>query len=50
MSSKLTVVAYGLKGMEAGQFADVANEAEGKCPVSNAYRGSMEITVDAKVA
>ena len=50
MSSKLTVVAYGLKGMDAGQFSDVAYEAEGKCPVSNAYRGSMQITVDAKVA
>jgi organic hydroperoxide reductase OsmC/OhrA len=49
-SSKLTVVAHGLKGMDAGQFPDVAYEAEGKCPVSNAYRGSMQITVDAKVA
>src|SRR5215217_4154718 len=43
-SSKLTVVAHGLKGMDAGQFPDVAYEAEGKCPVSNAYRGSMQIT------
>ena len=50
MSSKLTVVAHGLKGMEAAQFPDVAYEAEGKCPVSNAYRGTMQITVDAKVA
>ncbi len=29
---------------------DVAKEAEGRCPVSNAYRGTMQITVDAKVA
>ena len=50
MSSKLTVTAYGLKGLEPAQFADVAYEAEGRCPVSNAYRGTMEITVDAKVA
>ena len=49
MSSKLEVTAYGLKGIEASQFADVAKEAEGKCPVSNAYRGTMQITVDAKV-
>src|SRR6059058_5317062 len=49
MSSKLSVTAYGLKGIEASQFADVAKEAEGRCPVSNAYRGSMQITVDAKV-
>ena len=50
VSSKLTVVAYGLKGLEASQFADVANEAEGRCPVSNAYRGTMAITLDASVA
>jgi osmotically inducible protein OsmC len=50
MSSKLSVTAYGLKGLDAAQFAEVAREAEGKCPVSNAYRGSLQITVDAKVA
>ena len=49
MSSKLSVTAYGLKGIDAPQFADVAREAEGRCPVSNAYRGTMQITVDAKV-
>jgi organic hydroperoxide reductase OsmC/OhrA len=49
MSSHLEVTAYGLKGIEAAQFADVAREAEGKCPVSNAYRGTMQITLDAKV-
>lgn len=49
-SSKLAVTAYGLKGLDAAQFADVAKEAEGTCPVSNAYRGSMQITLDAKVA
>ncbi len=49
-SSKLVVTAYGLKGLDAAQFAEVAKEAEGKCPVSNAYRGSLEITVEAKVA
>jgi osmotically inducible protein OsmC len=48
--SALTVTAYGLKGLEASEFAAVAQEAEGKCPVSNAYRGTMEITLDAKVA
>ena len=50
VSSKLTVVAHGLKGIDAAQFAEVAKEAEGRCPVSNAYRGTMEITLDAKVA
>jgi osmotically inducible protein OsmC len=49
MSSKLSVTAYGLKGADAAQFAEIAREAEGRCPVSNAYRGSMQITVDANV-
>ena len=49
MSSKLSVTAYGLKGLEAADFATVAQEAEGRCPVSNAYRGTMQISVDAKV-
>lgn len=47
-SSKLTVVAHGLTGIPKEQFAEVAREAEGKCPVSNAYRGSMQIELDAK--
>src|SRR6476661_2721204 len=50
MSSRLSVTAYGLKGLDAAKFAEVAKEAEGRCPVSNAYRASMQITVDAKVA
>jgi lipoyl-dependent peroxiredoxin len=49
-SSRLKVVAYGLKGADAAQFPDIAKEAEGKCPVSNAYRGSLQITLDASVA
>ena len=49
MSSKLEVTAYGLKGLDAAGFADLAKEAEGRCPVSNAYRGTMQITVEAKV-
>jgi osmotically inducible protein OsmC len=48
MSSKLTVVAHGLTGIPKEQFAEVAREAEGKCPVSNAYRGGLQIEVDAK--
>jgi osmotically inducible protein OsmC len=49
LSSKLSVVAHGLTGIPKDQFADVAREAEGKCPVSNALRGSLQIEVDAKV-
>src|SRR5215831_685625 len=48
LSSKLTVVAHGLTGIPKEQFAEVAREAEGKCPVSNAYRGSMQIELDAR--
>ncbi|HTK27903.1 MAG TPA: OsmC family peroxiredoxin [Vicinamibacterales bacterium] len=50
VSSKLSVTAYGLKGLDAAQFADLAHEADGRCPVSNAYRGTMQITVEAHVA
>ncbi len=48
-SSHLAVTVYGLTGLDASQFAAVAAEAEQACPVSNAYRGSMTITLDAKV-
>lgn len=47
-TSKLTVVAHGLTGISKEEFPAVAAEAEGKCPVSNAYRGSMKIELDAK--
>jgi lipoyl-dependent peroxiredoxin len=49
VAAHLTVTAYGLKGIEADQFANVAKEAEGRCPVSNAYRKAMEITVESHV-
>jgi lipoyl-dependent peroxiredoxin len=47
-SSRLSVTAHGLTGIPKEQFADVAREAEGKCPVSNALRGSLTIDVEAK--
>src|SRR5919112_41112 len=47
-TSKLTVTVEGLKGLEKGQFADVAREAEGKCPISNALRGTMQIAIEAE--
>jgi osmotically inducible protein OsmC len=49
MSSALKATAYGLKGLDAQQFTELAKEADGKCPVSNAYRGTMKITVEADV-
>jgi osmotically inducible protein OsmC len=47
-TSKLKVVAEGLQGIEKGQFAEVAKEAEGKCPISNALRGNLQIEVAAE--
>jgi osmotically inducible protein OsmC len=49
-SSALKVVAHGLKGLSAAEFPEVAKQAESGCPVSNAYRGSLQITLDASVA
>lgn len=50
ISSNLSVTAYGLKGLDAAQFGELAKEAEGRCPVSNVYRAAMQITVETKVA
>jgi osmotically inducible protein OsmC len=49
-TSRLKVVAEGLQGMTPEQFKETAREAEGKCPVSNALRGALQIEVDASVA
>jgi osmotically inducible protein OsmC len=48
VSSKLHVIAEGLEGLDAAQFAETAREADGRCPVSNAYRGSLQISVEAE--
>ncbi len=50
LSSKLEVTAYGLKGADAAKFKEIAQTAEGRCPVSNAYRGTLQITVETKIA
>jgi organic hydroperoxide reductase OsmC/OhrA len=49
LSSSLEVVAEGLTGMDAATFVTTATAAEGKCPVSNALRGSVAIDVKASV-
>lgn len=49
LSSKLEATAYGLKGADAAKFTEIAKLAESRCPVSNAYRGTMQITVEARV-
>jgi osmotically inducible protein OsmC len=48
-TSKLKVTAEGLQGIDKGQFAEVAREAESKCPVSNALRGSLTIELETDV-
>jgi lipoyl-dependent peroxiredoxin len=48
-TSKLKVVAEGLQGIDASQFNAVATEAEGKCPISNALRGSLAIDLETEV-
>jgi len=48
-SSRLEIVAEGLDGIPAAQFPDIAKEAEGRCPVSNALRNSLKIDLTARV-
>jgi len=47
-SSRLQAIAEGLEGIGAAQFPEVAKEAEGRCPVSNALRGSLKIDLEAR--
>ena len=49
-TSKLQVSVEGLQGLDASKFPEVARQAEGNCPISNALRGTMKIEVDAKVS
>ena len=50
VSSALVVRVTGLEGTDAAGLAELAKKAEGGCPVSNALRGNVEITVDAAIA
>jgi osmotically inducible protein OsmC len=49
VSSKLKVLVEGLEGMKPADFASFAKEADKGCPVSNAYRGTMQIDVEGSV-
>ena len=49
VSSKLKVVVEGLEGMTPADFATFVKEADKGCPVSNAYRGTMQIDVEGSV-
>jgi osmotically inducible protein OsmC len=48
-TSKLKVVVEGLQGIEKGEFAAVAKQAEGGCPISNARRGSLQSELETDV-
>ena len=48
-NSTLDVEAVGLTGLDAAGFDKLAKEAEGRCPVSNALRGSLTIDVKTTV-
>ena len=46
VSSKLNVTVEGLEGMTPAEFTTFVKEADKGCPVSNAYRGTMQIDVE----
>lgn len=50
VSSHLKATAEGLEGLDAARFDDVARTAEQRCPISNAIRGSVNITVESSVS
>jgi osmotically inducible protein OsmC len=48
VSSHLKATVEGLQGIDAGAIQELATGAEKGCPISNAIRGSVAITVDAQ--
>jgi osmotically inducible protein OsmC len=48
MSSNLDATVTGLEGIDAGKLQELAAGAEKGCPISNAIRGNVAITVNAK--
>ena len=48
VSSNLTALVEGLEGIDKGKLQELATNAEKGCPISNALRGSVAITVDAR--
>jgi lipoyl-dependent peroxiredoxin len=47
ISSNLKAVVEGLEGIDRGKLQELATGAEKGCPISNALRGSVAITVEA---
>ena len=48
VSSKLTATVEGLEGIDAGSLQELATGAEKGCPISNAIRGNVTVSVDAR--
>src|SRR5579871_2690770 len=50
VSSALKAVVEGLEGIDKGGISELAKGAEKGCPISNAIRNNVSISVDASVA
>lgn len=50
VSSHLKAVAEGLEGVDRAKFDEIARTAEQRCPISNAIRNNVNITVEATTA
>jgi osmotically inducible protein OsmC len=48
VSSELKAIVEGLEGIETSKLQELATGAEKGCPISNAIRGSVNITVNAQ--
>jgi osmotically inducible protein OsmC len=48
VSSQLKAVVEGLEGIDKSKLQELATSAEKGCPISNAIRGSVNITVEAQ--
>ena len=48
-TSRLQVVAENVTGLDRETFTQAAQEAESKCPISNALRGNLQIELDVEV-
>jgi lipoyl-dependent peroxiredoxin len=47
VSSHLEAQVEGLEGLDRGKLDEIAKTAEERCPISNAIRGNVKITVEA---
>jgi osmotically inducible protein OsmC len=50
VSSHLKAQVSGLEGVDRAKFDEIAKTAEQRCPISNAIRGSVNITVESQVS